>query len=153
MLGMVEGLLHEPGERLGTLFFNFGAYPTDKREISVLRVQHPTLNAQLSTVNFCALNSAVDGGRSAVDVSLVNSSAFETDQHIPQTAAGLSLSAAVVFQTVVLYSRRDSGGGGAFCNSFLFQRRLRSKSAGQRVRLEQARANGIGQCDSRSQRD
>ena len=77
---------------------------------------------------------------------------LETDQHIPQTAAGLSLSAAVVFQAVVLYSRRDSGGDGAVYNSFLFQRRLRSTSAGQLVRLEQARANGIGQRDSRSQR-
>src|SRR5512132_582019 len=37
---------------------------------------------------------------------------LETDQNIPQTATGLSLSAAMVFQTVVLYSRRDSGGGG-----------------------------------------
>jgi hypothetical protein len=37
----------------------------------------------------------------------------------------------MVFQAMVLYPRRDSGGGGAFCNSFLFQRRLRSTSAGQ----------------------
>src|SRR6478736_9924331 len=65
---------------------------------------------------------------------------LETDQHIPQTAAGLSLSAAMVFQAVVLYSRRDPGRGGAFCNSFLFQRRLRSQSAGQHVRHEQARS-------------
>src|SRR6476659_7914247 len=73
---------------------------------------------------------------------------LETDQHIPQTAAGLWLSAAMVFETMALYSRRDSGGGGPVRNSFLFQRRLRSPSAGQRVRLEQARANGIGQRDS-----
>ena len=78
---------------------------------------------------------------------------LETDQNIPQTAAGLSLSAAMVFQAMVLYPRRDSGGDGAVYNSFLFQRRLRSQSAGQRVRFEQARANGIGQCDSRSQRE
>src|SRR4029077_8940916 len=78
---------------------------------------------------------------------------LETDQHIPQTAAGLSLSAAMVFQAMVLYSGRGSGGGGSFCNGFLFQRRLRSASAGQHVRLEQARSNGIGQCDSRSQRE
>src|SRR6478672_9050363 len=73
---------------------------------------------------------------------------LETDQHIPQTAAGLSLSAAMVFQAMVLYSGRGSGGGGTLCNSVLFQRRLRSTSAGQRVRLEQARSNGISQCDS-----
>src|SRR6476659_1983525 len=78
---------------------------------------------------------------------------LETDQNIPQTAAGLSLSAAVVFQAMVLYPRRDPGSGRAFCNSFLFQRRLRSTSAGQLFRLEQARSNGIGQCNSRPQRE
>jgi hypothetical protein len=55
---------------------------------------------------------------------------LETDQNIPQTAAGLSLSAAVVFQALVLYPRRGPGGDGAVCNSFLFQRRRRSPSAG-----------------------
>ena len=54
---------------------------------------------------------------------------------------------------MVLYSRRDPGGDGAVYNSFLFQRRLRSPSAGQLFRPEQARANGVGQCDSRSQRE
>src|SRR5215831_7460717 len=77
----------------------------------------------------------------------------ETDYHTFETAAGPSLSAAMVLEAMVLCSGRDSGGVGAFCNSFLFQRRIRSKSAGQRVGLEQARSNGIGQCDSRSQRE
>src|SRR5882724_5023032 len=67
---------------------------------------------------------------------------LETDQNIPQTAAGLSLSAAVVFQAMVLFPRRDPGGDGAIYNSVLFQRRFRSTSAGQLFRLKQARANG-----------
>jgi hypothetical protein len=37
----------------------------------------------------------------------------------------------MVFQAMVLYPRRDSGGVALFSNSFLFQRRLRSPSAGQ----------------------
>jgi len=49
---------------------------------------------------------------------------LETDQNIPQTTAGLSLSAAVVFQAMVLYPRRDPGGDGTIHNSFLFQRRF-----------------------------
>src|SRR6476620_12443622 len=56
---------------------------------------------------------------------------LETDQNMPQTAAGLSLSAAVVFQAMVLYPRRGPGGDVAVYNSFLFQRRLRSANAGQ----------------------
>src|SRR4029077_13649217 len=78
---------------------------------------------------------------------------LETDQNIPQTAAGLSLSAAVVFEAMVLYPRRGPGGDGAVYNSFRFQRRLRSRSAGQIFRLEQAGPNGIGQCNSRPQRE
>src|SRR3954463_1797359 len=44
---------------------------------------------------------------------------LETDQNIPQTAAGLSLSAAVVFQAIVLHSGGDPGGDGAVYDSFL----------------------------------
>jgi hypothetical protein len=58
-----------------------------------------------------------------LSVSPLNSLAFETNQHIPQTAAGLSLPAAMVFQTMVLCSSRDSRSRGAFSNSLLFQRR------------------------------
>ena len=57
----------------------------------------------------------------------------------------------MVFEAMVLYSRRDSDGGSALRHSFLFERRLRPTSAGQLFRPEQARADGIGQCDSRSQ--
>jgi hypothetical protein len=44
MPGMIEGLLHEPGERLGTTFLNLFANDSDQRGISIWRVQRPTLN-------------------------------------------------------------------------------------------------------------
>jgi hypothetical protein len=44
MLGMVEGLLHEPGERLRTIILNLVANDLDQRGISIWRFQRPTLN-------------------------------------------------------------------------------------------------------------
>jgi len=49
---------------------------------------------------------------------------LETDQHISQTAARLSLSTTLVFQAVVLCSRRDSGSRRAFYDGLHFERRL-----------------------------
>jgi hypothetical protein len=96
------------------------------------------LNAQRSTVR---LDELLSVGRWALSVErlpptldeLIRCVVSETDQHIPQTAAGLSLPAAMVFKAMVLHSRRDSSIGGAFSNGLYFQRRLRSQSAGQYV--------------------
>ena len=44
MLGMVEGLLHEPGERLRAIILNLVANDLDQRGISIWGVQRPTLN-------------------------------------------------------------------------------------------------------------
>src|SRR4030095_1925910 len=123
----------------------------------VFNVQRSMLNAQRSTVR---LDELLSVGRWALSVErlpptldeLIRCVVSETDQHIPQTAAGLSLPAAMVFKAMVLHSRRDSSGGGAFFNGLYFQRRVRSQSAGQHVRPEQARSNGTGQCYPRSQR-
>src|SRR5437762_3288612 len=154
MVAMIESLLHEPGKRLRPLCADGLAHRFNERRVQLENVRRSTLNVQCSTSN---IQLALSIGRWTLGVwrlpSVESRCLLETDHHIFETAAGLSLSAAMVFQTVVLCSRRDSGGGGTFCNSFLFQRRLRSQSAGQRIRLEQARANGIGQCDSRSQRE
>ena len=154
---MIEGLLHEPGERLRTLCTDRFTDRFNERRVQLENVERATINVQCLNLQYstCAPPWKLNVERWAFGAYLRYRVVclLETDQHIPQTAAGLSLSAAMVFQAMVLYSRRDSGRGGAFCNSFLFQRRLRSKSAGQHVRLEQARSNGIGQCDSRSQRE
>ena len=117
-----------------------------------------TSNAQRSTSNLLNLQYSTCAAAWKLNVERWAFGAYlryrvvclrETDQNIPQTAAGLSLSATVVFQAMVLYPRRDPGGDGTIHNSFLFQRRRRSPSAGQLFRLEPPRANGIGQCDSR----
>src|SRR5262245_60858516 len=157
MLGMIEGLLHKPGERLRTLCADrftdrFNKWPVQLENVECATINVQCLNLQDST---CALPWKLNVERWAFGAYLRDRVVclLETDQHIPETAAGLSLPAAMVFQTMVLYSRRDSRGGGAFSNGLLFQRRLRSKSSGQRVRPEQARSNGIGQCDPRSQRE
>ena len=157
MLGMIERLLHEPGERLRTLCTDPFTDRFNERRVQLENVERATINVQYLNLQYstCAPTRKLNIERWAFGAYLRYRVVclLETDQHIPQTAAGLSLSAAMVFQAVVLCSRRDSGGGCAFCNGVLFQRRLRSKNAGQRVRLEQARSNGIGQCDSRSQRE
>src|SRR4030095_2553541 len=154
MLGMIEGLLHEPGERLRTLWADHFTDRFNEHRIQLENVERATINVQCLNLQYstCAPSWKLNVERGAFGAYLRHRVVclLETDQHIPQTAAGLSLSAAMVFQAMVLYSRRDSGGGGPVRNSFLFQRRLRSQSAGQRVRLEQTRANGIGQRDFRS---
>src|SRR5437773_4697571 len=154
---MIEGPLHEPGERLRTLCTDRFTDRFNERRVQLENVECAAINVQCLNLQYstCAPTWKLNVERWAFGAYLRYRVAclLETDQHIPQTAAGLSLSAAMVFQAVVLHPRRDSGSGGAFCNSFLFQRRLRSKSAGQRVRHEQARSNGISQCDSRSQRE
>ena len=154
---MIEGLLHEPGERLRTFCADRFTDRFNQRRVQLENVERATINVQFLNLQYstCAPAWKLNVERWAFGAYLRYRVVclLETDQHIPQTAAGLSLSAAMVFQAMVLYSRRDPGRDGAFYNSFLFQRRLRSTSAGQHVRLEQARSNGIGQCDSRSQRE
>ena len=158
MLGMVERLLHEPSERLRTMILNLGANDRIKSGFPRVFIR-PTLNVNAQRPN-CETGRVIERCAALSVERLpptlderIRCIVSETDQHIPQTAAGLSLSAAMVFQTVVLHSRRDSSGGGAFSNGLHFQRRLRSQSAGQHVRPEQARSNGIGQCDPGSQRE
>src|SRR5512133_3755691 len=144
---MIEGLLHEPGERLRTLCADRFTDRFNERRVQLEKVQRGTLNVQFLNLQYstCAPAWKLNVERRAFGAYLRYRVVclLETDQNISQTAAGLSLSAAMVFQAMVLYPRRDSGGSGALRNSFLFQCRLRSPSAGQRVRLEQARANGI----------
>src|SRR6266699_1579381 len=143
---MIEGLLHEPGERLRTLCTDRLTDQFSERRVQLENVERATINVQCLNLQYstCAPTWKLNVERWAFGayVRYRVVCLLETDQHIPQTAAGLSLSAAMVFETMVLYSRRDSGGRGAFCNSFLFQRRFRSQSTGQRVRPDQARANG-----------
>src|SRR5215208_182770 len=68
---------------------------------------------------------------------------FETDCHISEASTGLSLSATLVLETVVL--RADCHPCNLRpCNSSLpLQSCGRSQSAGENVRSEQTRANGI----------
>src|SRR4029077_3080108 len=157
MLRMIEGLLHEPSERLRTLCTDRFTDRFNQRRVQLKNVDPATINVQFLNLQYsaCALAWKLNVERWAFGAYLRYRVVclLETDQNIPQTTAGLSLSAAVVFEAIVLYPRRDPGSDGAVYNSFLFQRRLRSTSAGQHVRLEQARSNGIGQCDSRSQRE
>src|SRR6266446_7253546 len=135
---MIEGLLHKPGERLRTFCADRFTDRFNQQRIQVENVERATINVQFLNLQYSTCAPAwklnverwVFGAYLRYRVVCL----LETDQHIPQTAAGLSLSAAMVFQAVVLYSRRDSGSGGSFCNSFLFQRRFRSEGAGQRVR-------------------
>src|SRR4029077_9154289 len=143
MLGMIECLLHEPRERLRTLCADRFTDRFNERRVQLEKVQRATLNVQCLNLQYstCAPPWKLNVERWAFGAYLRYRVVclLETDQHIPQTAAGLSLSAAMVFQAVVLCSRRDSGGGSRVCNGFLLQRRLRSKGSGQHVRLEQAR--------------
>ena len=59
MLGMIEGLLHEPSERLRTIILNLVANDLDQRGISIWRVQRSTLNAQRSTLN-CEIGRVIE---------------------------------------------------------------------------------------------
>src|SRR4029453_12233336 len=115
MLEMIEGLLHEPGERLRTLCADRFTDQFNERRVQLENVERATINVQRSTSN---IQLALPIGRWTLGVGRWAVCSYlryrvvcllETDQHIPQTAAGLSLSAAMVFQAVVLYSRRDSG--------------------------------------------
>jgi hypothetical protein len=100
---------------LRSIILNLVANDLDQRGISIWRVQRQrsTLNAQRSTVR---LDELLSVGRWALSVErlpptldeLIRCVVSETDQHIPQTAAGLSLPAAMVFKAMVLHSRRDS---------------------------------------------
>src|SRR6476620_3607735 len=132
---MIEGLLHEPSERLRTLCTDRFTDRFNERRVQLEKVQRATLNVQCLQYSTCAPPWKLNVERWAFGTYLRYRVVclLETDQHISQTAAGLSLSAAMVFQAMVLYPRRDPGRGGAFCNSFLFQRRLRSKGTGQHV--------------------
>src|SRR6266481_3172482 len=131
---MVEGLLHEPGERLRTACTDRFTDRFNEQRVQLENVERATLNVQCLNFQYstCAPTSKLNVERWAFGAYLRYRVVclLETDQHISQTAAELSLSAAMVFQAVVLYSGRDSGGGGSVRNSFLFQRRLRSPSAG-----------------------
>ena len=151
---MTEGLLDEPGERLRTLC-------TDRSRIDstsgvfnwrMLNAQRSTSNASISNIQLALpLGANVERWALAPDLWYRVVRLLETDQHIPQTAAGLSLSAAVVFRAVVLYSVAILAVVALFVKiSFSV---VDLKSAGQHVRHEQARSNGVGQCDSRSQRE
>src|SRR6476620_1494193 len=157
MLGMIEGLLHEPGERLRTLCTDRVTDRFNELRVQLENVELATINVQFLNLQYspCAPAWKLNVERGAFGAYLRYRVVclLETDQNIPQTAAGLSLSAAMVFEAMVLHPRRGPGGDGAVHNSFLFQRRLRSTSAGQLFRLEQARSNGIGQCNSRPQRE
>src|SRR4029077_11734061 len=128
MLGMIEGLLHEPGERLRTLGADRFTDRFNQRRVQLENVERATINVQFLNLQYstCAPAWKLNVERRAFGAYLRNRVVclLETDQNIPQTAAGLSLSAAVVFEAMVLYSGRGSGGGGSFCNGFLFQRRL-----------------------------
>src|SRR2546429_1479109 len=139
---MIEGLLHEPGERLRTFCTDRFTDRFNERRVQLENVERATTNVQCLNLQYstCAPTWKLNVERGAFGAYLRYRVVclLETDQHIPQTAAGLSLSAAMVFEAMVLYSRRDSGGGGLVRNSFLFQCRFRSPSAGQLFRLEQA---------------
>ena len=134
MLGMIEGLLHEPGEGLRTLGANRFTDRFNQRRVQLENVERATINVQSLNLQYstCAPTWKLNVERWAFGAYLRYRVVclLETDQNIPQTAAGLSLSAAVVFQAMVLYPRRDSRRDGAVYNSFLFQRRFRSTSAG-----------------------
>src|SRR5215471_5257455 len=157
MLGMIKRLLHEPRERLRTLCANRFTNRFNERRVQLKNVECATINVQCLNLQYstCVPTWKLNVERRAFGAYLRYRVVclLETDQHISPTSAGLSFSAAMVFQAMVLCSGRDFRGGGAVSNGLLFQRRLRSKSAGQRVRLEQDGSNGIGQCDSRSQRE
>src|SRR5439155_24459562 len=56
VLGVVERLLHKPGERLRAVFFDFCAHQSDQRRISVPCIQRPTLNVQRSMFNLYSLS-------------------------------------------------------------------------------------------------
>src|SRR6478672_13728230 len=132
---MIKGLLHEPGERLRTFCADRSTDRFNQRRVQLENVERATINVQFLNLQYstCAPAWKLNVERRAFGTYLRYRVVclLETDQHIPQTAAGQSLSAAMVFQAMVLYPRRDSGGDGALYNSFLFQRRFRSTSAGQ----------------------
>jgi len=46
MLGMIEGLLHEPGERLRTFCADRFTDEFDQKRIQLENVERPTLNVQ-----------------------------------------------------------------------------------------------------------
>src|SRR5512132_1292966 len=116
---MVEGLLHEPGESLGTLCADRFPDRFNERRVQLENVECATINVQCLNLQYstCAPIWKLNVERWAFGAYLRYRVVclLETDQHILQTAAGLQLSAAMVFQAVVLYSRRDSGSDGSFC--------------------------------------
>src|SRR4029077_5302893 len=142
------------GERLRTFCADRFTDRFNQRRVQLEKVERATIDVQFRNLQYstCAPSWKLNVEHRAFGAYLRYRVVclLETDQNIPQIAARLSLSAAVVFRAMVLYPRRDPGGDGAVYNSFLFQRRLRPTSASQLFRFEQARANGIGQCDSRS---
>ena len=77
---------------------------------------------------------------------------LETECHISEASTGLSLSATLVFETVVLRAHCLRCSARRRLSSLHLQSCRRSQSAGQSVRLKQTRTNGISQCDPRSQR-
>src|SRR6478736_6344380 len=130
MLGVIEGLLHEPGERLRAPCTDRFTDRFNQRRVQLQNVERVTINVQFLNLQYspCAPAWKLNVERWAFGAYLRYRVVclLETEQNIPQTAAGLSLSAAVVFQAMVLYPRRDPGGDVAVYNSFLFQRRVRS---------------------------
>src|SRR6476646_1062739 len=143
---MIEGLLREPGERLRTFCADRFTDRFNQRRVQLENVERATINVQFLNLQYstCAAAWKLNVERWAFGAYLRNRVVclLETDQNIPQTASGLSLSAAVVFQAMVLYPRRDPRGDGAVHDSFLFKRRRRSPSACELILLQPPRANG-----------
>ena len=121
---MIEGLLHEPGEGLRTLCADRFTDRFNQRRVQLEKVERATVNVQLVQYSTCAPAWKLNVERRAFGAYLRYGVVclLETDQNIPQTAAGLSLSAPWYFPAVVLRPRRDSGG--ALFLAVLFLRRI-----------------------------
>src|SRR5262249_32722067 len=85
--------------------------------------------------------------RTLVDLVFVK---LEPDYHILAAPAGLSFSATLVFETMVLRSRCHRCGDCCRSDGLRLKSDSRPQGAGQNVRPKQARTNGIGQRNPRS---